>query len=77
LHAISGSEHGSYQNSAEKRLGRLRAELDFADIEDCISAGLHEFVDHFQMELNHVGDAVFDTFFALRPLHTTTAVEAQ
>jgi uncharacterized alpha-E superfamily protein len=77
LHAISGSEHGSYQNSAEKRLGRLRAELDFADIEDCISAGLHEFVDHFQTELNYVGDAVFETFFALRPLHNTIAVEAQ
>jgi uncharacterized alpha-E superfamily protein len=77
LHAISGSEHGSYQNPAEKRLGRLRAELDFADIEDCISAGLHEFVDRFQTELNHVGDAVFETFFALRPLHNTIAVEAQ
>ena len=77
LHAISGSEHGSYQNPAEKRLGRLRAELDFADIEDCISAGLHEFVDRFQTELNHVGDAVFETFFALRPLHNTIAAEAQ
>jgi uncharacterized alpha-E superfamily protein len=77
LHAISGSEHGSYQNAAEKRLGRLRAKLDFADIEDCISSGLHEFVDHFQTELNHVGDAVFETFFAPRPFHNTIAVEAQ
>lgn len=78
LHAISGSERGSYQNSAEKRLGRLRAELDFADIDDCVSVGLHEFVDHFQMQLNHVGEAVFETFFAPRPLHSTiTPVEAQ
>ena len=78
LHAISGSERGSYQNPAEKRLGRLRAELDFADIEDCISSGLHEFVDHFQTELNHVGEAVFETFFAPRPLHSTiTTVETQ
>ena len=28
LHAISGSERGSYHNVAEKRLGRLRAELE-------------------------------------------------
>ena len=64
LHAISGSERGSYQNMAEKRLGRLRAELDFVDIEDCVTRGLHEFVDDFQTRLNRVGEAIFETFFA-------------
>ncbi|HSE59428.1 MAG TPA: alpha-E domain-containing protein [Nitrospiraceae bacterium] len=78
LHAISGSEHGAYQNQAEKRLGRLRAELDFADLEECIADGLHEFVDRFQAQLNHVGEAIFDTFFAPRPIHSTiTGAEAQ
>lgn len=78
LHAISGSEHGSYQNQAEKRLGRLRAELDFGDLEDCVSGGLHEFLDRIQAELNRVGDAIFDTFFAPRPIHNTiTGAEAQ
>jgi uncharacterized alpha-E superfamily protein len=71
LHAISGSEHGSHRNLAEKRLGRLRSELDFADIEDCITGGLHEFVDRFQEDLNRVGDGIFETFFALRPVHST------
>jgi uncharacterized alpha-E superfamily protein len=74
LHAISGSEHGAYQNQAEKRLGRLRAGLDFADVEDCIADGLHEFVDHFQAQLNDVGDAIFGTFFAPRPIHSTIPV---
>ncbi len=64
LHAISGSERGSYQNMAKKRLGRLRAELDFVDIEDCVTRGLHEFVDDFQTRLNRVGEAIFETFFA-------------
>ena len=78
LHAISGSDRGSYQNPAEKRLGRLRAELDFADIEDCIAVGLHEFVDQFQAQLNHVGEAISDTFFTPHPFHgTATAPEAQ
>ncbi len=78
LHAISGSEHGSYRNQAEKGLGRLRAQLDFADIEDCVSGGLHEFADHFQAQLNRVGNAIFETFFAPRPIHSTiTATEAQ
>lgn len=78
LHAISGSERGSHQNLAEKRLGRLRAELDFADIEDCVTGGLHEFVDHFQAQLNRVGDGIFETFFAPRPIHSTiSTAEAQ
>jgi uncharacterized alpha-E superfamily protein len=74
LHAISGSERGSYQNMAEKRLGRLRAELDFVDIEDCVTRGLHEFVDDFQTRLNWVGEAIFETFFAPRRVHGTQSI---
>jgi uncharacterized alpha-E superfamily protein len=78
LHAISGSEHGSYANHAEKRLGRLRAELDFGDLDECRGGGLHEFLDRFQAQLNRVGDAIFETFFAPRPIHSTiTGAEAQ
>jgi uncharacterized alpha-E superfamily protein len=78
LHAISGSEHGSYQNQAEKRLGRLRAELDFGDLEDCVTGGLHEFLDQFQAQLNRVGDSICETFFTPRPIHSTiTGSEAQ
>lgn len=77
LHAISGSERGSHQNPAEKRLGRLRAELDFADIEDCIDVGLHEFVDHFQAQLNQVGAAISGTFFAPHPIHHAATAEGQ
>jgi uncharacterized alpha-E superfamily protein len=68
LHAISRSDHDSYQNLAEKRLGRLRAELDFADIEECVAVGLHDFVDRFQARLNRVGEAIFDTFLASPPI---------
>ena len=59
------------QNMAAERLGRLRAEIDFADIEDCVTAGLHEFVDDFQSRLNRVGEAIFETFFAPRRVHST------
>ena len=76
LHAISRSDHDSYQNPAEKRLGRLRAELDFADIEECIAVGLHDFVDRFQAQLNHVADAIFETFFA-SPLIQSRIVNAE
>jgi uncharacterized alpha-E superfamily protein len=71
LHAITGAPIGTFHNLAEQRLGRLRSELDYAQIQEIIASGLHEFLDTFQAKLNRVGDAIFDTFFALRPVATT------
>jgi uncharacterized alpha-E superfamily protein len=70
LHIITGSPPGTFRNTAEQRLGRLRSEFDYAAIEEIIKAGLHDFLDAFQTKLNQVGDAIFDTFFAMRPMHT-------
>jgi len=71
LHAISGSPPGTFQNAAEQRLGRLRSELDYAQIDEIITSGLHEFLDAFQAKLNNVGVAIFETFVALRPVMDT------
>lgn len=68
LLAITGGERGRFHTLAEKRLGRLRSELDYTQIGEIIDQGLHEFIDAFQIRLNQVGDAIYDTFFALRPL---------
>ncbi len=68
LHTITGSASGMFQNPAEQLLGRLRAELNYAHIDEIIEGGLHEFLDDLQTRLNQIGDAIFDTFFALRPL---------
>jgi uncharacterized alpha-E superfamily protein len=68
LHAISGSAVGSFSNRPEQLLGPLRAELAYARAEEIISGGLHEFVDDLQTRLNLIGAAVFDTFFAIRPM---------
>jgi len=67
LHAISGTPPGSFTNSAEQRLGQLRAELAYTHAEDVVSGGLHEFIDDFQRRLNAVGDGIHESFFALRP----------
>ena len=67
LHEITGTVIGTFTNKAERRLGRLRSDLDYANIDEIISQGLHEYLDSFQTKLNGVGDAVFDTFFSLRP----------
>ncbi len=68
LHAISGSTLGTFCNVAEQQLGQLHAELAYASTDAIVSGGLHEFLDGTQTRLNLVGDAVFDTFFALRPI---------
>ncbi len=68
LHAITGSPANTFANAAEKRLGRLRADLDFVTIDEVFQVGLHEYLDRFQMRLNDVGESVFETFFALEPV---------
>lgn len=66
LHEISGAPAGTFANAAERYCGQLRAELAFTTATDIITTGLHEFLDGFQIKLNQFGDAVFETFFALR-----------
>ena len=73
LHAISGTNTGGFSNRAEQRLGQLRAELAYTQAEEVIASGLHEFVDDFQRRLNTVGDAIHESFFAMRPLELAVA----
>lgn len=68
LHQIVGSPSGSYRNSAEQRLGRLKAELAYTDVDTIINHGMHEFIDGLQSKLNDVGAGIHDTFFAMRPI---------
>lgn len=68
LLALTGGTPGTFRTRAEQRLGRLRADFDYSQIDEIIQSGLHEFVDQFQTQLNAVGDAIFETFFALQPL---------
>ncbi|WP_437228028.1 alpha-E domain-containing protein [Planctomicrobium sp. SH661] len=68
LHQIIGSPSGSYRNIAEQRLGRLKAELAYTDVDTIINQGMHEFIDSLQTKLNQIGDAIYETFFAMRPL---------
>jgi uncharacterized alpha-E superfamily protein len=73
LHAISGSSPGTFENTAEQECGRLRSELAYARVKDIFKNGVHEYLDNLQAKLNLVGDAIFDTFFALRPIEVAAA----
>ena len=65
---ITGSGEGSFRNQGEQYLGRLAAELSYAQITDIVQEGLHEFLDRFQTRLNSVDGRIQETFFALRPV---------
>jgi uncharacterized alpha-E superfamily protein len=68
LHQITGTPPGTWRDSVERALGRLRSELDYLTIEEIIQKGLHEFVYDVQQQVNAVGNEIFKTFFALEPV---------
>jgi uncharacterized alpha-E superfamily protein len=74
LRAITGTPPATFRNQAERQLGQLRSELDYAQIADVIDRGLHEFIDNFQRKLNLAGEAIHDTFFAQRPVAGATTI---
>jgi uncharacterized alpha-E superfamily protein len=68
LHAINGSPQDAFSNKAEQRMGRLLSELKYTQIDEIIAQGPHEYLDGLQTQMNSVDDALFETFFALRPV---------
>ena len=66
VHAISGTPAGIFRNPVEQLLGELCSELAYAQIEDIIAAGLHEYLDLLQTKMNRVGNGICETFFAAR-----------
>ena len=65
LHAIVGSPEDTFWNPAEKELGQLRSALAYSDTKEILRHGLHEFLDSLQTQINQVGAAIFQTFFAV------------
>ncbi len=62
LKAISGGDPKTGEASLRK-LGRLRAELEYTTIAEIIASGLHERIEKFQSDLADVGQSVYEEFF--------------
>lgn len=77
LHAITGTPMDTFANRAERQLGKLRSEMSYTQIGEVIASGLHEYLDNFQLRLNDVGDAVYETFFATQPVADATTLVAR
>ena len=65
LHEISSSK-GGFSNPAEKEIGMLRSELEFAEVNDIFNRGLHEYLDQLQMRINKISDAIYRQYFEIR-----------
>lgn len=68
LERIMNGAAGGAINPAEKLLGRLKADLEYTDIDDVIAQGMHEYLDNLQTRLNRIDTAVGTTFFNIKPL---------
>ena len=72
LRGITGTPKGTFNNDAERLMGRLVSELDYADVNEVIVGGLHEYLDDIQLKIINVDQAIRSTFFAPRTEHRTT-----
>ncbi len=46
----------------------LRSQLEYDDVSDIFEAGLHEYLDNFQKNLNEVSMALFESFFSIEKM---------
>ena len=75
MHNITGTSSGTYANQAEKRLGRIKAELSYTDIDEVIEYGMHEYLDTLQTKLNNLDTSIGAVFFNIKPLSQTSGSE--
>ncbi len=62
--AITGLEYGRLRGNSGRRLGRVIADLAYADAPAIIVSGLHEFLDGFQGSVCDVGNSIHEEFFS-------------
>jgi len=66
LHAITGTPTAMFRSPVEQLLGSLCSELAYAQVDEIIAGGLHEYLDGLQTKMNQVGAHIQDTFFSGR-----------
>jgi uncharacterized alpha-E superfamily protein len=64
LHSITGTRLGAFSCATEQRLGLLRSELDYAQVDPILRSGLHEFFDGLQLKMNTIDECIRGDFFA-------------
>lgn len=65
LNKISGNGDGRI-NSAQRKIGALRSKLEFDDVNEIMSKGLHEYLDDLQLKINNVSNSINENFFQIK-----------
>jgi uncharacterized alpha-E superfamily protein len=73
IEKISGSPQGVYTHDSQRKADQLRSHLACARAEEVVLAGLHEFIDGFQTQLNDLGDTIRRDYFDRTPATQTQA----
>lgn len=66
LHMISGNKGDGYVNKAERSIGELCAKLEFAEANEIIDFGLHEYLDNLQIKINEISNEINGNYFTIR-----------
>ena len=64
LSRIMGTPMGTFNNELERQFGKLSGKLNYANVSEIMSFGLHGFLDGIQSELNDLDLAIHENFFA-------------
>lgn len=68
LSRIMGTPMGSFNNEMERQFGKLSGKLNYSSVDEVMSIGLHQFLDGIQTDLNSLGEAVHENFFAVKQM---------
>ncbi|HEX3797256.1 MAG TPA: alpha-E domain-containing protein [Verrucomicrobiae bacterium] len=75
LHAISGTPIGTYRKPAEKLLGQICSDLAYANMDEIMNSGLHEYLDALQTNMNLASTGIYERFLAKRMPEAKTPVK--
>ena len=71
LHCISGNNTDGFHNSVEKAMGEMRSRMEYSEVDDIISVGLHEYLDTVQLKINHISDLIDINYFRVKENNVT------
>ena len=66
LFRITGTPVGAFNNELERQCGKLSGKLNYSNVSEVMSIGLHEFLDGVQSDVNNLDNAIFENFFAIK-----------
>jgi len=68
INKIVGPDPSGQSRHVTRCIGRLRSSVEFSEIDEIVTEGLHEYIDRFQLRINEVGALMNEAMFNLGPI---------